>query len=163
MMRKYKFIYLAWLLPAYLLFLTLHQVSVYYSLGKTFEEGDSYGADVLEFEINAIASQTNGYLVLFFETDSGEPVERKLSLPVELAGLISDMPRIPIRYRDGALTDIVLLPAYEQHRRMVMSNIAMASIGLLITMGIALVSHRFATRKLKIGDETFIVERVDRP
>ena len=160
-MRKYKLVYLVWLLPAYLLFLTVHQISVYGSLGKTFEEGASYEASVLEFEINTIASQTNGYIVLLFETDTGEQIQRKLSLPVELAGLISEMSQIPIRYREGALTEVVLLPAYEQHRRMVLSNIAIAFAGLLITLGIAWVSHRYARRKLEKGEETIVIERVD--
>ncbi len=105
-MRKYKLIYLVWLLPAYLLFLTIHQVSVYRSLGSTFDEGTSYEASVLDFEINTIASQTNGYIVLLFESDTGEQIQRELSLPVELAGLLSVSDSHPLpgggSYRSGS-------------------------------------------------------------
>lgn len=160
-MSKYKFIYLIWLLPAYLLFLTIHQASVYYGIDNTYENGVSYTANVVEFDIKKIASQTNGYVVLEFETTDGEHIQRKLSLPIELAGMITDLQQIPVRYRNGAFTEIVIMPVFNEHKRMVLSNAAMAFIGLLIALGVSWASHRYANRKLKEGDETFVIERVD--
>lgn len=159
-MSKYKYIYLIWLLPAYLLFLTIHQVSVYYGITATYENGTSYTAEVMEFDIKQIASQTNGYVVLKFETRNGETVQQKLSLPIELASMISDLSQIPVRYQPGAFEDIVMMPTYPQHRRMALSNAVMAFLGLLISFGIAWISHRYAGRKLGEKEETLIIERV---
>ena len=158
---KYKLIYLIWLLPAYLLFLTIHQLSVYYAIADTYQSGTSYTAEVLEFDIKQIAAQTNGYVILEFETRSGETVRRKLTLPVELAGMISDLSRIPVRYREGAFQEIVMMPSYDEHRRMVLSNTVMAFLGLLIALGVAWVSHRYAGRKLAEGDQTLVIERIE--
>lgn len=159
-MTKYKYIYLIWLLPAYLLFLTVHQVSVYYGIADTYENGNSYTAEVIEFDIKQIASQTNGFVVLRFETRSGESVQQKLSLPVELAGMISELSQIPIRYQEGAFEDIVMMPTYRQHRSMTLSNAVMAFLGLLMALGVAWVSHRYAGRKLAGEEETLVIERV---
>jgi len=159
-MPKYKYIYLIWLLPAYLLFLTLHQVSVYYGITDTYENGTSYTAEVREFDIKQIASQTNGYVVLEFETRGGENIRRRLSLPVELAGMISELSRIPVRYSEGASEEIVMMPTYPQHRRMVLSNAAMAFLGLLIALGVAWISNRYAGKKRSGKDEKLVIERV---
>lgn len=158
--NSYKYIYLIWLLPAYLLFLTVHQVAVYYGVSDTYENGTSYTAEVLEFDIKQIASQTNGYVVLEFETRYGDTVRRKLSLPVELAGMISDLNQIPIRYRKSAFEEIVMMPTYPQHRRMALSNAFMAFLGFLIAVGIAWASHRYAGKQLSGKEETLVIERV---
>lgn len=160
-MSKYKFIYLTWLLPAYLLFLTLHQVLVFYSIGDTYTNGDSYVASVVDFRITQIAAQTNGYVVLKFVTNSGEEVQQKLSLPVEMAEMINDLQQIPIRYQKGTFENIVMIPTYKQQRSLVLSNIGIALLGFLITLGIAWTAHKYATRKIEEGEQELIVERVD--
>ncbi|MDX1639293.1 MAG: hypothetical protein R3281_15110 [Balneolaceae bacterium] len=160
-MSKYKYIYLIWLLPAYLLFLTIHQVLVYRGIGDTYENGQSYTAEVIEFDIKQIASQTNGYVVLDFTTREGEQVRRKLSLPVEIAGMISELAQIPVRYQEGAFEEIVMIPTYNEHRNLALSNAAISFLGLLIALGIAWISHQFATRKLREGEEKLVFERID--
>ena len=160
-MSKYKFIYLIWLLPAYLLFLTLHQIAVYNGIGNTYENGTSYTSEVVEFEIKQIAAQTNGYVVLRFESNEGDMIERRLSLPVELAGMISELSHIPVRYKEGNFEEIVMMPTYNEHRNMVLSNTAISFVGLLIAIGVAWIGHRYARRKLTEGEEELIFERVD--
>lgn len=160
-MTKYKFIYLIWLLPAYLLFLTVHQVSVYFGIYDTYENGTSYTAKVVEFDIKQIASQSNGFVVLKFNTRSGEVIQSKLSLPIELAGMISDLQQIPIRYQENAFEEIVIMPIYNEQTNLVLSNAVMAFIGLLITLGVAWTAHRYARRKIREGDNTLVIERVD--
>jgi len=160
-MNKYSFFYLFWLLPAYLLFLTIHQVWVYTGLTDTYQHGSSYTAEVTEFEIKQIASQTNGYVILRFNTDSGDTVQQKLTLPIELASMISDLKVIPVRYRSGAFENLVLMPTYPEHRRMVLSNAVMSGIGLLIALFIAIVAHRFASKKISEEDRELVIERVE--
>lgn len=159
-MAKHKFIYLVWLLPAYLLFLTVHQLSAYFGIGVTYDTGTSYTADVVEFDIKKIASQTNGYVVLEFDTGEGEHIRKKLSLPIEVAGMITDLSRIPVRYKQDAFMEIVMIPTYEPQKRMILSNAAMSFIGLIITFGIAWMAHRYAGQKREEGEQ-LIIERVD--
>ncbi|MGM0588372.1 MAG: hypothetical protein ACQETE_08165 [Bacteroidota bacterium] len=162
-MNSYKLIYLIWLLPLYLLGLTAHQSAVYFGLESTYTHGDSYTATVSDFDIKQIAAQTNGYVVLKFTTQDGATIERKLSLPVQLASQIMEIQVIPIRYQKDSFQEIVMMPTYETHREMVLMNIGVMLLSLLITLGIAIMAHRYAHQKLKQGDhpQELQFERVD--
>lgn len=161
-MNPYKFLYLVWLIPGAFLFLCLHQTAVWYSIADTYENGNSYTAEVLEFEIKKIAAQTNGYVVIRFE-ESGREIEQQLSLPVEMAGQLQQIRVIPIRYKAGNFQDIVIMPTYDTHRSLVWTNIAMAAVGLLITIIIAVFAHRFVHKKLQDGTEELEIKRIDSP
>lgn len=162
-MNYYKFLYLFWLLPAYLLFLTGHQVGVYFSLQDTYDNGTSYTSNVVDFEIKQIASQTNGYVVLEFTRKDSTTIRRKLSLPVQLASQIMDTKIIPIRYQQGAWEDVVMMPTYDVHKKMVLINAAITLVSFIVTIFIALYAHRFANRKLsgEDPDEELKIERID--
>ncbi len=160
-MSKYKFLYLYWLIPAFLLFLVLHQVSVYYGVIDTYENGDSYTAEVIEFELKQIAAQTNGYVILRFRPEGAQQIEQKLSLPVEMAGQIRDIRVIPIRYQEGARQNIVMMPTYSTQKNLVVTNIAMAALGFLITAIIGIGVNRYIRKKLEEGEPELIFERVD--
>lgn len=160
-MSKYHLIYLTWLIPGFLLFLMVHQILVYGGIINTYENGSSYTAEVLEFEVKQIAAQTNGYIVLTFTTDRGNKITQKLSLPIEMAGKLQELQIIPIRYQQDAFQNIVLIPAYDTQKGLVLTNIAMAGLGLLITLFVAWAAHRYARRKLSEGEQEFIIERVD--
>lgn len=160
-MNRYKFLYLFWLLPASFVFLVVHQAYVYNGVIDTYENGTSYTAEVVEFELKQIAAQTNGYIIIRFETPDGQEIERNLSLPVEMAGELQKIKVIPIRYQPGAFQEIVLMPAYETQKNLVWTNIAMASVGLLITLFIAIAAHRFTRKKLKEEKEEYVIQRVD--
>lgn len=160
-MNKYKYLYLVWLIPASFLFLTLHQGWVYYGITDTYENGESYTAEVLEFEFKQIAAQANGYIVLRFSTDQDEEIERKLSLPVEMAGDLSDIKVVPVRYQPDAQQEIVLMPTIETHKNLIWTNALMAGVALLLTFFLGLAAHRLANKKLAEPDEEFVIERVD--
>lgn len=160
-MNKYKYLYLVWLIPAAFLFLTLHQGWVYSGITDTYENGESYTAEVLEFEFKQIAAQANGYIVIRFTTEQDEEIERKLSLPVEMAGDLQNIRVIPIRYQPDARQEIVLMPTIETHKNLIWTNALMAGVALLLTFFLGLAAHRFANKKLGEPDEEFVIERVD--
>ncbi|NGP77068.1 hypothetical protein G3570_10520 [Balneolaceae bacterium YR4-1] len=160
-MSKFKFLYFYWLIPAFLLFLVLHQISVYYGVIDTYENGDSYTAEVVEFELKQIAAQTNGYVILRFSPEGAGEMQQKLSLPVEMAGQIQEIRIIPIRYQEGARHNIVMMPTYETQKNLVMTNIAMAAVGFLITCIIGYWVNRYVSRKMKQGETEIVFERVD--
>lgn len=161
-MNKYHFVYLVWLLPGYLLFLFLHQAGVFYGINDTWENGASYTAEVIDFDIKQIAAQTNGYVVLKFDTNEGETIERKLSLPVEMAATIQENIVVPVRYQAGGFQEIVMIPAYSTQKGLVLTNMAMAFTGFLLTVYIAWLGHRYAGRKLSGDEEEWEIERIDR-
>lgn len=160
-MNNYKLLYLFWLLPLYLGSLLIQQVSVYYGIIDTYDNGDSYTAEVVEFEFKQIAAQTNGYIVVRFRTESGKEVEQKLSLPVEMAGNLQSARVIPVRYQPGSTQEIVLVPTFDIQKGLVLTNMGMATIGFLITFFIALYAHRHARRKMREGETEYIIERID--
>lgn len=160
-MKRYKLLYLFWLLPLAFLFLIGQQATVYYGINDTFENGNSYTAEVVDFKFKQIAAQTNGYVVLKFDTNDGETIQRKLSLPVEMAGALQQIRVVPVRYNPGGWQEIVILPTIETQKSLVWSNALMAGVAFIITLIIALVAHRFVNQKLAEGDEEIVIERVD--
>lgn len=160
-MKSYKYLYLVWLIPAAFLFLCLHQAMVWYGIVDTYENGDSYTAEVIDFELKQIAAQTNGFIELRFELEEGEEIQRKLSLPVEMAGQLQQIRIVPIRYQPDTFQEIVLMPTYGTQKGLVITNLAMAVVALLITLGIGVVVHRYANRKRRGDIEEFEFERVD--
>ena len=162
-MMKYRLIYLIWLLPLVLLGLTIHQSLVYNGLETTYEEGESYLADVVDFEIKQIAAQTNGYVILRFQPNQGEVVQRKLSLPVNLASQLMDSEQIPIRYHPDSFQSVVMINTYQMHRQMAFINGIITIISALVTAVTAFFAHRFASRKLSDGEEELVLNRTDIP
>lgn len=162
-MKYLRLLYLFWLLPAYMLLLALHQTMVYQGLTETFKNGESYMAEVTDFEIKQIAAQTNGYVVLKFTPGDQPTIERKLSLPVQLASLIYDLKLIPVRYKSDSFEDIVMVPTYRLHKEMVLTNIAVCVIGFGIAFVIAYLAHRYVRRKSKSqeSDTPYTIERID--
>lgn len=160
-MNKYKLLYLFWLLPGYLLFLSGHQALVFYSIVDTYENGQSYYADVVEYDLKQIAAQTNGYVILEFEKDNNQTYRKKLSLPVELAGPVGKANIIPIRYREGAFVNIVMIPTYSTQKGLVLTNLAMAFVGFLLAFFAAGLVHRYVRKKTTGKDEKLVIERVD--
>lgn len=160
-MNTYKFLYLFWLLPGYLLFLCVHQAAVFYSIVNTYDNGESYIADVVEFDLKQIAAQTNGYVVLEFEPKNEESRRQKLSLPVEIAGSVGESRAIPVRYKKDAFVNIVMIPTYSTQKSLVLTNLAMAAVGFFIALFIALLVNRYIHKKLTDGDEQLVIERID--
>jgi len=160
-MNKYYFIFLIWLLPAYFLFQGGYQVLTYYGVEQTYEDGESYVAEVLEFDVKQIAAQTNGYVIIRFNTTSGETVTEQLALPVQMAQVIMESEQIPIRYLADSFKPIVMLTVYDLQKSVVLVNMAVSSIGFLVTLLVAAYASRYALKRLRDGEETLEIERLD--
>ena len=160
-MNKYYFIFLIWLLPAYFLFQGGYQVLTYYGVEQTYEDGESYVAEVLEFDVKQIAAQTNGYVIIRFTTTSGETVTEQLALPVQMAQVIMESEQIPIRYLADSFKPIVMLTVYDLQKSVVLVNMAVSSIGFLVTLLVAVYASRYAVKRLRDGEETLEIERLD--
>lgn len=160
-MSNYKLLYLIWLLPASFVFLILHQTTVFYGIVDTYDNGKSYTAEVVDFELKQIAAQTNGYIILKFETAEGETVQQQLSLPVEMAGALQKIRVVPVRYQKGAFQNIVMIPTYGTHKGLILTNIAMAAVGLFIALFVAWLVQKYVRRKISGRDEQLVIERID--
>jgi len=153
-MQKVTYLwYLIWLLPAYLLGMAFHMGAIHQGLEKTYNNGESYVADVVHFEIKQIAAQTNGSITVQFTPDGGEEITRKLSQPIQNAAQLQASEMMPIRYLEGSYQPIVLVPIYEFHKNMVLVNLAVLIVSIILTTLVALVAHRFARRKLARRNE----------
>ncbi|WP_234572898.1 hypothetical protein [Rhodohalobacter sp. 614A] len=160
-MNKYYFTFLVWLLPAYFIFQCGYQIYTYVGIVSTYNDGTSYVAKVTDFDVKQIAAQTNGYVVLEFNTSDGETIERQLSLPVQFAQVIMDSEVIPIRYKEDSGKTIVMMPVFELQKKVIRVNIAVTTIGLIATLILSFFASRYALRKLKTGDEKLEIERID--
>lgn len=161
MMNKYYFLLLVWLLPAYFLFQGSYQVLIYNGLGQTYVNGESYVANVLEFDVKQIAAQTNGYVVLHFEKHNGEQIQKRLALPVQMAQVIMDSELIPVRYNEDSFSPLVMMPTYELQRSVVAVNMAVSALGLLAALIAAGFTTRFVLQKVRDGEEKIEIQRMD--
>ncbi len=160
-MNKYYFIFLIWLLPAYFLFQAGYQVLVYQGTQSTYNDGDSYIADVTDFDVKQIAAQTNGYVVLKFTTSNGQIVEEQLALPVQFAQVIMESELIPVRYLQSSYKPIVMMPVYDLQQNVIKVNMGVSSFGFLVTLIISIYASRFARRRINDGEETFEIEMME--
>jgi hypothetical protein len=160
-MNKYYFIFLIWLLPAYFLFQGGYQLLIFNGIQNTFDSGDSYIAEVTDFDVKQIAAQTNGYVVLKFTTSEGRIVEEKLALPVQFAQVIMQSELIPIRYLEASFNPIVIMPVYELQQSVIKVNIGVTSFGMIATLLISIYASTFAIRRIRDGEDNLEFERVD--
>ena len=158
---KYHFLYLVWLLPAYLLFIMIQQGLVYNGTIDTYENGKSIAANVLDFDIKQIAAQSNGYVIISFRAPSGELMERKLSLSIQMAQRIIDTSVIPIRYKEGNFQDIVMIPTYDLQKTTSLSNMGVSFMGFLALIFVSVLVTRFATKKVNNEDTELVFQRID--
>ncbi|MTI86409.1 MAG: hypothetical protein FH748_00415 [Balneolaceae bacterium] len=159
-MNKYYLLYLIWLLPAYMLFITVQQGLVYQGAVDTFNHGEDYVAEVTDFDVKQIASQSNAYVSIRFETDN-EIINRRHTLSIQMAQQIMESPTIAVKFQKGAFQEIVLVPTYSLQKSTSLFNISIAIIGLITTLLAALLVHRYTTKKLNNNQDTFVIERVD--
>ena len=160
-MNKYYFFYLLWLAPAYLLFIFIQQIAVYNGATTTFEEGESYISEVIDFDVKQIAAQSNGYVIIRFQPNNSEVIERKLSLSIQMAQQILNASSLPVRYLEGNYPEIVLVPIYELQKGIAFSNSFVAATGLLIVLVIAFFATRFANKRIRDGEVQMVIERID--
>jgi len=161
-MNKYYFTFLVWLLPIYFMFHGGYQFLIYQGLQNTYNDGESYVAEVIDFDVKQIAAQTNGYVVLEFSTSAGEVINSQLGLPVQMAQVIMDSEVIPVRYRSDSFSPIVMMPTYNLQRNVVRVNMAVSSFGLIVTILVSIWASRFALRRIREGDDSFEIEHIDK-
>lgn len=151
--------YIYWLLPAYLLFQTVYQVQVLRGLEMTYDGGESYVADVVDFRLKNMQAQSNGIIELKFDINSGETVQKRMTLPVQIAAITRQYGKIPVRYLADSPQPIVMIPTYDFHHNMVRINVAILASSLLATLIIGYFVFRWSRR---IRDESELkFERVD--
>lgn len=160
-MNKYKYLHLVWLIPIYFTLQLSYQGLNYRGIEKTYKNGTSHIASVIDFEVKQIAAQTNGYVVIRFTDQQGDTIQKQLSLPVQFAQVIMDSELIPLRYDPSSFRPIVLIPVFELQKDVIMVNIAVSLIGLLATIILSFFASKYANRKVKSGDEQIEYERID--
>lgn len=158
---KYRLLYLLWLFPCYLAFISVQQLNVYRGTIDTYNNGESIAADVLDFDIKQIAAQSNGYVVLNFTTSEGENIEKKLSLSVQMAQQIMDIGVIPIRFQKNTYQEIVMIPVYEIQRSTSLMNMVIAIISTTILSIACTFISRFANKRATEGVNELVIERMD--
>lgn len=158
---KYHFIFLIWILPLYFTGMSVYQLMVYQGLNETFDSGESYMAEVVDFDVKQIAAQTNGYVILRFTTLRDTVIEEQLSIPVQMAQVFTDTERIPIRYKAGSFQEILILPTYTLQQYIILFNLGISVFGFLVTLAVSVWASRYANRKIRDGDEQWIFERID--
>lgn len=159
-MNKFRLFYLFWLAPAYLAFLMYQQLMVYKSTNDTYQTGESYVAEIIDLDIKQIAAQSNGYVVIRFETED-EVIERRLSLSVQMAKELIGNAQVPLRYKKDAFQEIVLFPTYEIQRTTAYFNIMISVAGLLMAAAAAALIHRYANRRMRSDNEDILIEVVE--
>jgi len=160
-MNRYRLIYFIWLLPIYFMLMSVYQVLIYQGINQTFDSGESYVADVIDFDVKQIAAQTSGYVVLAFDRENGDYVEQRLSLSVQMAQVIMDSERIPIRYQPDSFSNIVIIGTYDLQKKVIRVNIVVILFGLVVTVPVSIYASRYAKRKIRDGDQEMVVERLD--
>lgn len=161
MMNKYYFFYLLWLAPLYLLFLFFQQIAVFNGATKTYEEGETYVSEVIDFDIKQIAAQSNGYVVVRFQPKGGDMIERKLSLSIQMAQQILNTTSLPVRYLKGNYPEIVLMPIYELQKGIAYTNSFISALGFIIVLVIAFFASKFAGKRIREGEVELVIERID--
>ncbi len=151
--------YIYWLLPAYLLFQTVYQVQVLRGLEMTYGKGESYVADVVDFRLKNMQAQSNGIIELKFDINSGETVQKRMTLPVQIAAITRQYGKIPVRYLADSPQPIVMIPTYDFHHNMVRINVAILASSLLATLIMGYFVLRWSRRIRDEADLKF--ERVD--
>jgi hypothetical protein len=160
----YKLAYLYWFIPLFFLALTIHQLAVYQGIQTTYQEGTSYTAEVLEFDTKQIVTQNSSYAVLQFDTREGKTIRRKLSLPVEISGKVSESRIIPVRYHPDSFQEIIIIAAYDAHTSMTLANIAMAAFALLATSILGWgITRWIRTKTNRDSPNNLIIENINTP
>lgn len=162
-MKKIRFLYTIWLLPAYFFVMVFYQWQVLQGLQQTYVQGESLIAKVLDFDIKQIAAQTNGYVDLAFTPSDGQAREQRLTLSVQMAASIMESEVVPIRYLESSFEPIVMTTTYTLHRRVVITNMAMLGLGLIGVFILSIFVTRFVSKRLRSGAKEIVLEFVSEP
>lgn len=146
-MKPYHLSHLAWLIPLALAGLLFQQVSVFYGITKTMEQGETVEAFITDFRIKQIAAQTNGYVDLHFFDSAGNERKERLSLHAQHASRLIGANTVEIRYLAGTTYDIVIAKTFDYHRSTVLVNMGVILLSLLVMVPVCIWASRYARRQ----------------
>jgi hypothetical protein len=140
-MKRFAF-YAFLIVPALLVALGVQQALTLRDLRLIYNEGTPYMADVEDFKIKHIGSQTNGYVVVSFVPADGDTVRRKLGLTVQLAARIMNTNPLPVKYLKGTGNEIVIVQNQQVAVNIVVVNLVIILASIAVTATIAWIWNR---------------------
>lgn len=152
-MKPYHLSHLAWFIPLALIGLLIQQVSVFYGITQTMEQGEEVEAFITDFRIKQIAAQTNGYVDLHFFDSNGAERKERLTLHAQHASRLIGANTVDIRYLAGTTYDIVIVKTFDYHRNTVLVNIGVILLSLLVMVPVSIWASRFANRKAEAAKQ----------
>lgn len=161
-LRFYRLTHLLWFIPAYLLFLSFHQFSVFSGMTRTATNGEEITATVVDAKIKRIASQANGWVIVSFQDKNQVMHEQKLGLPVNIASKLMLDPTLTVRYDQSSFIPIVIMKTYDVHKNVVLINLAIAVIATITLIIVSWLASKFAENKIRLaGTDELQIIRVD--
>ncbi len=138
---------LAWIVPAALLFLTIHQTYTAVGLQKTLNEGVQTWAEVTHYERSDRKDVTYVSLDLRVHMPDGSVFEREgLTLPYSIGHRVQE-DSVEVSVLPGSAQEVVFTEIGKTHVSIAWSNSAMSLIALIIAL-IGVVSwNRYLARK----------------
>lgn len=137
---------LLWIVPTILILLMGHQAWVAYSVHQTWANGIPTTAEVVHYEMKAMAAQTHGIMTLRAPLPDGGTVERTLSMPAMLAAQIRNLDELEVRVRPGHSQPIVVSEIMRTQRRMALINVVIAGLGAVLVSAALVGWRRYLNR-----------------
>ena len=130
-----------WIVPLILTGLMAHQACVAYSVTQTWNDGIATTAEVVHYEMKAMAAQTHGIMTLRAPLPNGDSIEQTLSMPAMLATQVRSAEQLDVRVRPGEAQQIVVAEIMRTQRRMALINVVIAGLGALF-VSLAIIAWR---------------------
>ncbi len=123
---------IAWLIPALLAALTLHQTFTAFQLNRTLEEGTPAWAEVTRYDRSDRKDVTNVSLDLLVHLSDGSTFERKnLALPYSIGHRV-ESDTLQVTVLPGSGQEVVISEIGKTQVRIAGSNAAMSFIALIM-------------------------------
>lgn len=124
---------LLWIIPLFLVLLTVHQGKTAYDLRHTLTHGEEATAEVTEVHSENRVDVTYDYVDLRVRLDNGQVFEReKLSLPHTLIDQMEGKKEVPVKVLPNAPQEVVLAELGHSQWRIAAIQAAFAGIAALL-------------------------------
>ena len=124
---------IAWVVPAVLFLLTLHQAKVGFDLGDTIENGIPAVAHVTRYDRTDRKDVTHAELDLRIILADGRILEKnKLALPYTISHRVEEKDSLDVLVLPGASQEVVILSIVATQQRIAFYNAAMSLMAFLI-------------------------------
>ena len=146
---------LAWLIPAGLLALTIHQSKVTRDLGATLRDGEPAMAEVLRYERSDRKDVTHAEIDLRVVLADGSILtRRRLALPYSIAHRVDSADSVAVHVLPNAGQDVVIDGIVGTQRRIALSNAVMSLVAFLMAFVGVLAWNRSAQRRTDTEEPT---------